>query len=141
MKNVFLDPDGTLGLNLGVLVIVEASTGIRYGTQCGGLATLERSVEGFLVPVAGPDVAKEIYDWFWEKFSGNCYLGIEQWTPTLVGELRSIVGKIPFWTETDIETHRTFLELDEERLEECVEAWIPVKAGDSRSVLTLANSD
>ena len=68
MLEVMVDPDGTLDLNLGVLVVVQGPTGVRYRTQCGGYSCLQKSVEVFIIPVAGPDTAKRIYDWFWDTF-------------------------------------------------------------------------
>ena len=62
MVDVMLDPDGTLDFDLGVLVVIRATTGVNYRHQCGGYACLAKSVEGFIIPVAGPDVARRIYD-------------------------------------------------------------------------------
>lgn len=48
---VYLDPDGTLPDWLAV--VVRRETGIIYGTQCAGVATEERFVEGYLVLLGG----------------------------------------------------------------------------------------
>ncbi len=45
--------DGTAGRCDWIMVVVEGETGVRYSTQCGGLSTLEKSAEGYLVPLMG----------------------------------------------------------------------------------------
>ena len=45
---IFLDPDGSQGA--GVVVIVQAPTGVVYASQVAGMQTEERSVEGFAIP-------------------------------------------------------------------------------------------
>ena len=143
MPRVLLDPDGTL--RSGLYVIVEFSTGVVYSTQCAGLATEDRSIEGFLIPVGGPAQAQRIYDWFWSKFKGNCYPTAgsgNPWDPGKISELRELVSEVPCWS---IDKHgkdqRSFLQLDESSMDECVEAWIPVTTPFGPGVLTLDNSD
>jgi hypothetical protein len=55
VTRVFLDPDGSGGDVFGVTV--QRATGVAYGTQCEGLKSDERYVEGFFeawVPVLTP---------------------------------------------------------------------------------------
>jgi hypothetical protein len=140
MPYVFLNPDGAedLGLNL----IVEHPTGVLYGQQCAGLLTELRTVEGFLIPVGGPDAARRFYDWSRRTFRGSGHPPIA-WTEDRIRELAGLVAQVPCWmTDPGGESdERHFLVLDEGRLDECVEAWIPVKSPYGRGVLVLENSD
>src|SRR4029078_11579986 len=97
MPHVFLNPDGSQ--DLGLLVIVEATTGVTYSQQCAGHLTEIRLAEGFLIPVAGPSAAIKIYDWFCSTFRGHCYntAGNNPWTAETVAELEALVGEIRCW--------------------------------------------
>ena len=143
MIQVELDPDGTQGI--GLLVIVKAATGVTYRQQCAGLATESRTVEGFLIPVGGPKAAKKLFDWFQSTFHGGCYSSSSRgspWTPETSATLAELVAEIPCWrTDGDGRETRHFLQLDTERMDECVEAWIPVITPYGPGVLTLDNSD
>lgn len=148
MTYIFLDPDGTQ--DFGLFVIVEAETGVTYANQCAGYLTEPRTLEGFLIPVGGPKDAKVLYDWFWKSFHGNCYRPEENWTPEMVSQLRDLISQIPCWrTVPDNigKDQRLFLQLDEDRMSECVEAWIPVITPygkgilDGKGILVFQNSD
>jgi hypothetical protein len=141
MIDVMLDPDGTLDLNLGVLVVIRSPTGVTYRTQCGGYACLAKSVEGLIIPVAGPETAKRIYDWFWSSFHGWCCNGRSDWTAEWTQQLRELVAEIPVWYSQDGKDERGLLLLDDERLDDCSEAWIPVQTKYGPGVMVLANSD
>jgi hypothetical protein len=140
---VFLNPDGTEAL--GLMVIVEAPTGVTYAHQCAGLACDVRSVEGFLIPVGGPDASREIHDWFWRVFRGACYNPKDDWSVARIAELRDLVARVPCWRtvpDSDAEgDQRLSLMLDESRIGECVEAWIPVITPYGSGILVLENSD
>jgi hypothetical protein len=137
---VFLNPDGIE--DLGLHVIVESPTGVVYAHQCAGSLTEIRTVEGFLIPVGGPDAARRIYDWFWATFGGTCY-GPVEWTGDRIDPLADLVAQIACWlTHPDgAGDERRTLELDRERIGECVEAWIPVRTPYGRGILVLKNSD
>ena len=141
MTDILLDSDGTLGINLGVLVLIEAPTGIVYHQQCGGLATLDKKQEGFIIPVGGPDIARPIFEWFESVFKGHCYQGRSDWTEDRVMQLRALIEALPIWYQNKEESHRTFLQLDEGRMDECCEAWIPVRTPYGPGIVLLANSD
>ena len=141
MPHVFLNPGG--GPQFGLIVIVEASTGVTYAHQCGGHANDHRVREGFLVPVGGVDAARPIYDWFRRNFRGNCYPPVE-WTGQRLDELAALIGSVPCWSTPAgpaVEDRLTFLSLDTDRLDECVEAWIPVTTPYGKGILVLENSD
>jgi len=100
MRHVVLDPDSTQ--DLGLVVIVEARTGVTYEQQCGGHATEQRTTEGFLIPVGSPLEARTIYDWFWATFKGHCYAssGRSLWTTDTIAQLQLLVGQILCWPST-----------------------------------------
>ena len=143
MPHVFLDPDGTRPI--GLAVIVEAPTGVTYEQQCGGYATELRTAEGFLIPVGGLTESRKIYDWFWATFKGYCFTSGDEspWTPERIAQLQALVARIPCWYSTarDGERELHYLQLDLERMEECIEAWIPVRTPYGQGFLTLENSD
>ncbi len=137
---VFLNPDGKQ--EPGLVVIVEHGTGVRYAQQCGGMSTEIRAIEGFLVPVGGPSAAKKVYQWFWKRFAGHCSAGEVEWTEELTAELAALIATIPCWlTRSNGKDERHKLELDAARMDECVEAWIPVLTPYGPGILTLDNSD
>jgi len=146
MPYVFLDPDGSNAF--GLAVIVFASTGVRYGTQCNGLATEERSAEGFLVlcpsrdPAAGrpeQDIGALFATFFDDNFRGGV---TPVWTDDLIEQLGNIVGRVVFWkTEPGAHTDRGYLRLDPSRISACVEAWIPVVTVWGPGILVTDNSD
>jgi hypothetical protein len=129
----------------GLHVIIAAATGITYVQQCAGLLNEEKKSEGFLVLVGDPAITKKLEDWFWNTFKGNCYrTGINQpWTPERQTQLRDLVAEIPIWhTGVDGTTATKHqLELDMERFDECVEAWVPVLTPYGKGVLVFKNSD
>jgi hypothetical protein len=143
-RYIFLDPDGTCGV--GLTVIVAAETGVTYAHQCAGLATETRAVEGFAVPLGDAEAARPILSFF-KRFKGNpprmdSPFG-DVWTDALIGQLAGLVNAIPFW-----ETHRSgdgdrrlFLALDADRLDQLTEAWIPVRTAYGPAVLVCDNSD
>lgn len=140
MPYVFLNPDGTQ--ETGLLVIVEHATGVKYAQQCGGLAAEIKTLEGYLVPVGGSAAAKKIYQWFWKRFAGTCSTGKVEWKDDWIAELGELISAIPCWlTRANGEDERFELELDVNRIEECLEAWIPVRTPYGPGILTLDNSD
>jgi hypothetical protein len=150
-RYIFLDPDGTKGV--GLVVIVMAPTGVIYGHQCAGLNNEQRTAEGFAVPLGGAAPAQPLLGFFRETFHGNppamdesldARLGA-QWSEEALDELATLVGAIPFWKtypeSAGREDQRTFLELDRARLSELTEAWIPVTTAYGPGVLIFDNSD
>ena len=140
MPYIFLNPDGHE--DFGLQVIVEHPTGAVYAHQCADSLTEVREAEGFLIWVGGEETARPVYDWFWKTFKGSCYTPVG-WTEAGVKQLAGLVAQIPCWLthpEGEVDERR-FLELNQERLGECVEAWIPVKTPYGRGILVLENSD
>ena len=138
MPHVFLNPDGTQ--QSCAFVVVQHPTGIMYGHQCAGVLTDCRSIEGFLIPVGGPELSTDLSSWFVTQWRGNGY-GID-WTTDLMESLSELVSTIPCWfTFDDGEDRHEFLQLDKDRIVECVEAWVPVLTPYGPGVLLFENSD
>ncbi|MFC0438392.1 DUF6210 family protein [Kutzneria buriramensis] len=133
MIRVDFNPQDAMPHVLGL--IVAAPTGVVYENQCGGLACLQKELEGYLV-VVGP--ATDYLDFFAE-FDG--------WPPTNWAEgghlerLRELVEETGYFVpDGNLDRYLRFT-LDLDRLDDLTEAWIPVRAEDDRAVLVFANSD
>lgn len=140
--HVFLDPDGTIGA--GLWVIVASESGVTYATQCVGLSTEARALEGFLVPCpASPgENAIEVETSIKAFFRSSGRSSAERFTAEQHGELAKLVQRIAFWsTSATGEDHPHTLEFDASRADECAEAWVPVITPYGAGVLTFANSD
>ena len=64
-----------------------------------------------------------------------------RWKAIATGSSICPVAQIPFWTSLRDTEERRFLELDEDRLGEADEAWIPVATSDGPGILVWRNSD
>jgi hypothetical protein len=136
---VMIDADGSSADYL--FIIVAAPTGVIYQHQCGGTACDQRSQEGFLVQVGEKESPDVIYDWFWERFHGTG-ANPTAWADVLVDELERLVAGVSCWhTDAQDRDSREFLKLDRMRMDECVEAWIPVLSPYGPAILVLNNSD
>jgi hypothetical protein len=139
LATVPLDADGTSHDYL--LMIVAAATGVTYTHQCGGFACLQNSMEGYLVQAGTPEDERRIYDWFQREFEGAC-MNASAWNPENIRILEGLISQVACW-HTNITGHdsRHFLQLDQARMHECVEAWIPVHSPYGPGILVLNNSD
>lgn len=140
-KIVAIDPDGTQ--DWGLFVIVDARTGTMYEVQCGGHSTVQRSTEGYLVPVGDAIAARPLREFFADAFSGNPPpTGGNHWSANQLDELAGIVARVPYWSMTEDGTYqRSLLKLDKGRMSEITEAWIPVDTLDGAGTLIFKNSD
>ncbi|MGW5265488.1 DUF6210 family protein [Microbispora sp. NPDC004025] len=136
---VFLDPDGTSG-GRWLYVVVEAATGVFYQQQYGGAACRQGHVEGFLVPVYDLAALDALRDLF-EKDFRRAGTWNHPWPDDERNRLRDIVGSIPYWTCDGNADRRHDLRLDESRIREVDEAWVPVATPDGPGVLMWRNSD
>jgi len=119
-------------------MIVAAPTGVLYGNQCGGLACLYKSVEGYLV-VAGRATA---FIDFFARFDGRPPAGPADWAAQDLAHLKRMVQEQVFYFVPDGSADtRVPLTLDPANLPDLTEAWIPVRVGDDAAVLVFANSD
>ena len=136
---VFLDPDGTSGGGW-LYVVVRADTGVLYQQQYGGTACRQGQVEGFLVPLSGPAELAALRDLFEGRFRGAGTWN-HAWSDDERHRLREIVGSLGYWTSDGTTEEPHALRLDESRLSETDEAWVPVRTPDGPGVLLWFNSD
>ena len=134
---VLLDPDGTH--DVGHYVLVLAETGVRYETQCAGLLTEIRGGEGFLVSVGPHREAAIMSEWVMCRYQDYGQAPAISWSANHIVELRSVVGSVLIYGGED--ESPVALILDESRLAECVEAWIPVLTPYGAAWFLGANSD
>jgi hypothetical protein len=135
---VFLDPDGMAGGWL--YVVAEAPTGVFYQQQYGGTACRQGQVEGYLVPVAASDALDALRDLF-EKEFGSTGTWNYPWPDDERDRLRGIIGNVSYWTHNGHAEEYHDLLLDESRISEADEAWVPVITPDGPGVLMWFNSD
>ena len=129
-----------------MLVVVVLPTGVTYAHQRAGLRTEIREVEGFVIPVGGPEAAAPLLTFFRTRFQGNPpsrMSGVAPtWTEADVQELDALVRNIPLWkTMRDGGSKRALLKLDISKLSDATEAWIPVQTAYGPGILLFKNSD
>ncbi|WBP92122.1 DUF6210 family protein [Kitasatospora cathayae] len=138
-RHVYLDPDGC-GVGW-MFVIVAAPTGVVYQNQCGGHACAQYEQEGYLVPLYGADLDEEMKEIFVGELNGWGVRGTE-WTPEVLARLRAAVDSLGIYgSGREDDLYPPSLILDESRLAEAAEAWIPVVTPDGPGVLVWENSD
>ena len=137
--DVTIDPDGTL--EFGLLLIVKAPTGVRYQSQSGGAATIQRSEEGYLIPVGSPADAVPFQVFFREHFGTYSPNQGGSWDPGLLEALQSRLQTVRVWVRNGIGDKPFALALDHERLSDLTEAWIPVLGAFGKGILVFKNSD
>jgi len=121
-------------------VVVEAPTGVFYQQQYGGTACRQGQVEGYLVPVFGPDALDALRTLFEQHFRG-AGTWHHSWTAQERDRLRDAVEGITFWACDGQTEEPHTLKLDENRMADADEAWIPVLTPDGPGVLLWCNSD
>ena len=136
MPTVFIDPNDVCDSHLGV--VVEHATGVVYEHQCGGTACETRVVEGYYVPVGAIVDGESLTA---ERFRGpfhvarGCVWGAIQ--IERIPELQRMVEAIGYECP-----EVGALRLDPARIEEIVEAWVPVLLPDgTRGILVWQNCD
>ncbi|GHH30973.1 DUF6210 family protein [Lentzea cavernae] len=138
-RYVYLDPDGSVGDDW-LHVVVEAGTGVFYQTQYGGHACRRGQAEGFLVPLFGPDGLDALRALFENHFRGWGTWNHE-WSDDERSRLRDGVAMIGYWACDGSDEELTELRLDESRMRDADEAWVPVITADGPGVLVWCNSD
>lgn len=145
---VSLDPDETLPPWL--VVVVRSATGVVYGTQCAGVATEERLIEGYLVLLGGPRLGTEsepidlasLNDVFHEGDACMWKWKGRDFPNERLARLRALIETIPYWQcilEGRDTGHR--LRIDASRIHELAEAWVPVETPDGPGVVLYKNCD
>lgn len=139
-RYVFLDPDGT-GTDRGwVFVVVAAPTGVVYQTQGGGYGCVPYEQEGYLIPVLGQDLDAELKEIFVGDLKGWGSRGLD-WPEELLARLRRAVAFPVYGSANRDDTWPGPLVLDESRLTDADEGWVPVLTPDGPGFLAWENSD
>jgi hypothetical protein len=148
VRYIELDPDGTDSKWIGV--IVEHQTGIIYGHQCGGTSNMHYLIEGFYVPVGGAKI--DIDDGYIEVQEFTKIFHIKKscsyaWPNRLpddrINNLKQLVSSVPFWDckyESN-ESLREALEIDDNKIGQACEGFIPVLTAQGKGVLVWSNCD
>jgi len=139
-RYVFLDPDGMDDGTGWLYVVVRSVTGVFYQQQYGGTACRRGQVEGFLVPVFGPDSLVGLRELFEGHFRGAGTWN-HQWPDDELDSLRKSVQGISYWACDGQTATPHELQLDEQQLRDADEAWVPVLTPDGPGVLVWFNSD
>jgi Family of unknown function (DUF6210) len=111
--------------------------GVTYQQQCGGVACHHRELEGYFLPVSGvgaPVVPSDLRGPF---HRGEACTWREP-TPDGLATLRSIVEKVAMLENGE---QAKPLVLDESRVREVLESWVPVLTPLGPGVLTWPNCD
>ncbi|MBE8470821.1 DUF6210 family protein [Streptomyces justiciae] len=140
-RYVFLDPDGS-GTERGwAFVVVAAPTGVVYQTQGGGFGCVPYEQEGYLIPLFGRDLDDDLKAIFVGELKGQGARGLD-WPPELLDRLRDAVAEFRVYGSANRDdTWPAALALDESRLSEADEAWVPVLTPDGPGFLAWENSD
>ena len=155
-RRVIIDPDGTSQAYLGV--IIQFDTGVVYEQQCAGTETDLRGVEGYFVPLGGcrydPNQGPIDFAALRAPFhnGGGCSFGGRPYKAPAntcnlpserLAQLRAAVESITYWGSDDSRAAdlRTHLTIDDSRMGELVEAWVPVLTPDGPGILTWPNCD
>ncbi|MET7304428.1 DUF6210 family protein [Embleya sp. NPDC005575] len=126
-RRVLLDPDGHGGG--WMFVVVAAPTGVVYQNQGGGHSCALYEQEGYLLPLFGTDLDAEFEEIFVGELHGWGMCG-EKWAAELLDRLRAAIGSLGVYgADRHEDLYPTALILDESRLPEAAEAWIPVLSG------------
>jgi hypothetical protein len=132
---VFLDPDGTLGGGW-LFVVVSANTGVVYQNEYGGSDLRTGRTEGFLVPITPGNALQALRGLFDEV--ARC-AWIHPWPVKDRDRLREIIGGLRYWAgDGDVDLPYD-LELDDSRIHDVAEAWVPVITADGPGVLVWRN--
>lgn len=108
-----------------IYLLIEAPTGVVYEMQCGGLRCELREAEGFLVPTyrSAPDIQT---------------VGDE---PDINKHQLAKIKECCSDLEIMISDVHVSTEIDESRMDEWLEAWIPARIGTFRGYFVWNNSD
>lgn len=127
-----------------LVVVVRRPTGIIYCHQCAGTACRQNEVEGYLVLLGDRRFSngeKLSYDEFKSIFhAGDSCLSTIEFTPTphmSLEKLRALVAEVGFAGDNRYDG----LKIDESRLTEIAEAWVPVVTPSGPGVLIWENCD
>lgn len=121
-------------------VLVPASTGVTYTNQTGGVACRPRQIEGYYVPVFNQDGHDLLRSIFEVTLGGSgTYRGVT-WAGQTLDDLRVAVARVRM-DSSKAGGGEVPLTLDDSRLSEIDEAWVPVTSPDGPAILIWENSD
>ncbi|MET9226436.1 DUF6210 family protein [Lentzea sp. NPDC003310] len=145
-RYVSLNLDDTSGDWL--YVVIEAETGVHYLLQYGGTACRQGDVQGYLVPLEEVSAELQALCTLFEVDYGGAGKWNHGWPEEERVKLREIVDTIEYnqvvrYGAAPHEYHEEQhpLRLDESRMREADEAWIPVITPDGPGILVWCNSD
>ncbi|MFJ1754923.1 DUF6210 family protein [Kitasatospora sp. NPDC088134] len=113
---------------------VEAPTGVVYRQRYGAGAERRGEVEGFLVPLFGDRAFRALRDLFEQDFAGAGTRD-HPWTEQERAHLAALVGAVRYWAGDGTRERPHPLRLDEDRLGETDQAWVPVHTPDGPGTL------
>jgi hypothetical protein len=133
---------GDEGSEHWLYLVVARQTGVRYLQQYGGLRCRQAEQEGFLVLVSAPSELNALRTLFSGELGGVGILTGLQRDRLLAKHtsyLREVLHLIEYPSNYSEEARH--IALDEARLSELDEAWVPVSTPDGPGYLAWANSD
>ena len=137
-RTIVLDPIGAWPEWL--VVVIEAPTGVLYQQQFGGTACRQGEIEGYLVPLSPGETLTTLRSIFEGELKGT---GVSsrafEWPANLYIRLTTAVESTQFWPANDGAPEQ--LSIDQSRVDDLDEAWIPVMTSDGPGVLLWENSD
>ncbi len=139
MRHVDVNPSDFL-MHPWMAVLVPASTGVTYINQTGGVACRPRQIEGYYVPVfdqKGHDLLRSIFE---VTLGGSGTYRRVTWTGQMLDDLRTAVARVRMNSSQGGHAEVPLI-LDESRLTEIDEAWVPVTSADGPAILIWENSD
>jgi len=121
-------------------VLVHASTGVTYTNQTGGVACRPRQIEGYDVPVFDQGAYDSLRSIFEVTLGGSgTYRGVA-WEGTVLDDLSQAVTRVRMDSSAGGPCEVPLV-LDESRLLEIDEAWVPITTPDGPGILIWENSD
>lgn len=123
-----------------MFVIVAAATGVVYQNQGGGTGCIQYEQEGYLIPVLGQGLDDDLREIFVGELKGQGARRLD-WPADRLDRLRAAVAFHVYGSANRDDLFPLPLVLDESRLSEVDEAWVPVVTPDGPGVLVWENSD
>ena len=120
-----------------LVVLVPSPSGLVYDYQYGGSDGRHIEIEGFLVPLRADPEAKAELEQFFLSDPGPDRAG-ERDDDDAIGALRAAVARVRYRGSGD---RAAALAINDERLGELDEAWVPVMTPDGPGYLAWINAD
>lgn len=121
-------------------VLVHSSTGVAYKHQTGGFASTPRVLESYYLPLFNGEALHALRAIFEDALGGAGTHRLPEFPADLMPQLQSSVSLIHM--ASSIEPFaEVALVVDQARVAEIDEAWVPVITPDGQGVLIWQNSD